>query len=744
MIDVNSLGAELSSSFKSKMGQRVLNESNGPREQIIFARKLPSLLDANRTVWVSRDVSKMFFNAEPIVKSIADNYGTSKGAEVAVVFDNTPTPMASSVLMVNGKISSFLINTDPLLNFEAGDWIEISDYNHVEYRRLGIVDVHTDDNYTELTLTLELDNDFDVMYTEIRYLFALENGKERLDTYDLYNGFLQMNLGFEDETDYLTLFQGEIIGGARDPNSTVTLTLQDKVKSLVETQLVDRFEIDDRGVASVPTAKGWNNEVTSKLASSQIFGAGSNSLINDAPNVGTGEMTDVVYASGKLNEIDMDQEWSFTYDASSDRFHWWGAGLPDGSGEEGFGTLDGEGVPSSGLIGSRVWEIDLSDDFGWSVSIIEGDIPFETGDQFVFYTYKYVEDMAHVVKGRGFESSPVSTLDGKYMNPSYVIETLIKDVLELSHENIVTGASSDLLINLDPIRRLDLDFRTDLRGVFDGGTSVIQVIDDALRTVNGWIYSTHDDHIRIFHYSPFALGDYDRFEISTDYDAPLPRSQYEYPNAADPQVEPRATDSVKNQVFFSHANGEVFVDDAESQENFGRFKLDVRGEDLITHQISSAYEISNNTARNAAQRALQRYKNPIFRATFMGMPSLLLLEIGDIPRLFSREVQFVNRPFWVTGLEVDFTALVVRVTGELATQITGKYGQAHGPSDPEVNVIWDATGFIGQDGEERLAYLADDISELDGIRHPNNMMYDQRVGRPDQWGNYVEDPFVLA
>ena len=302
------------------------------------------------------------------------------------------------------------------------------------------------------------------------------------------------------------------------------------------------------------------------------------------------------------------------------------------------------------------------------------------------------------------------------------------------------GDETDLLVNVQELRRLDLDFRTELRGMFSEGTAAIQVIDDALRSVNGWLYSTHDDHLSIFYYSPFSFGDYDTSQIHTDFDNP--RATSRYPNAANPQIEPRVVDSVKNQFSFSYANGEVFIDDADSQENFGRFKLDVRGEDLITHSISSGYEMSENTARNAAYRALHRYKNPIFRGSFTGLPDLLLLEIGDIPIVYSREAQFVDKPFWVTGLEVDFVNLTVIVTGELATQIVGKFGIAHEDSDPSASEIWDITGFIGSVGEERLVFVGDEDEQL--VILAGSTDYLPRIGKPDRWGNYVADAFVVA
>ena len=306
----------------------------------------------------------------------------------------------------------------------------------------------------------------------------------------------------------------------------------------------------------------------------------------------------------------------------------------------------------------------------------------------------------------------------------------------------VLPTSTDLLIDLERIRGIDSDFRTELRGVFEEGTSAIEIIDDALRCVNGWMHSTHDDHLSVFYYYPHIFESQIDFEIVADFDSP--KSGPRYPNASDPQMNPRMVDSVKNQMTFKHALGEVFVEDTDSQENFGKFKLDVRGEDLITHQISTSFEITDNTARNAAYRALQRYKNPIFTGAVTGMPSTLLLEIGDIAIMFAREVQFVNKPFWITGLEIDFTNLTVRISGEIATQVFGKFGVAHPDNDVQATHLWGVEGYIGEEGQERLAFLADDEAQLDNIRWPYDRTYQPRIGKHDKWGNYVEDAFIVS
>ena len=742
MINTDSLGERLTASFTSHFQNKSLDVDKGPKEQIYFARKIGN-------AWVRRDVTDVFFQASPISKHIAQNYGTSNGAEVSLVFDNSAFPVIYPIQSdASGRIYEFAVAFEPDVTRDRGaetyplrrnDWIEISDYDNIEQRRILFVSPisDTDNTLYRIRISEPLDNTFNVDYMEVRYLFSITGtDKNRLESFDLYNGYIQMNLGFNDESSYVTLYQGEVIGGQRDPNSTVTLTTQDRVKNLVETQLASRFEVDDRGVASVPTPRGYNGENNRK--DSVIPDVFDIADIPNDPNIGTGEASDIAYNENKIGEITFTDEWVITFDGEDERWHVRGVG---------YGTDELLGYRSEGIIGSRAWTINESERHGWSISINEGSIPFAHGDQFVFYTKAYREDMCHIVKGRGFANSPIETLDIKYLNPSYVIEYFVVDVLGISHEkvNVRNGDETPVFTNIQDIRKEDLDFRTELRGIFQEGTSAIEVIDDALRAVNGWLYSTHDDHLSVFFYSPFLFGDYDTTRIQTDFDNP--RISSRYPNAADPQVEPRMVDSIKNQMSFQFANGEVFVDDPDSQANFGVFKLDVRGEDLITHQISSGYEMSENTARNASHRALQRYKNPIFRGRFVGMPDLLLLEIGDIPIVYSRESQFVNRPLWVTGIEIDFVNLIIMVQGELATQIDGKFGVAHEivtdtDTTPGPNDLWNVTGFIGDIGEERLAFVADEDEQLATLI--GSTTYSPRIGKPDRWGNFAADAFIVA
>ena len=728
MITTDSDGVLLPDNFKRQFAMRNLNENEGPVERIIFARRFPDR-------WHQRNVTEMFFQCNPIQKHIAQNYGTSSGTEVELVFDVSPYPVLYGIsLTSDDRLRSIAVAFEPSVSsisfapFNVGDWIEVSDYNNIEYRRItNLTNVdNTGDTVKNLTFSTALDNDYDIDNMEVRYAFAIQPTNTRLESPDFFNGWIQMRLGFANRSQEVILYQGEVVGGHKDPNNTVTLTTQDKVKSLVERQTQNRFEVDDRGVASVPTAKGWNSEMTPK------FSPNVDSMdIQEEPNVGTGKASDIIYANDKLPEINIEDVWVVTFNGREEK--WYVNGIR-------YKSTNSEGYDSSGVIGSREWQINETENLGWSFTISEGAIPFVTGDQFSFFTAPYEDETVLLVKGRGFNVDPIERRESNYLNPSYIIEFFLADVLELNHNNIATGTETDILTKLSAIRQLDIDFRTELRGVFPEGTPAIEIIDDALRSVNGWMYSTHDDHLALFYYTPFSLENYDTTVISTDYDDPEVMASL--PNAADPTVEPRGVDTVKNQMKFSYANGDVSIDDDESQGNFGTFKLDVKGEDLITHDISSGYEMSENTARNAVYRALQRHKNPIFRGTFVGLPALLLLEIGDIPIVFSRDVQFSDKPFWITGLQIDYVNLTVTIFGELATQLDGKFGRIHNQITRSPNMIWTSAGFIGMQGEERLVFVADDVDEL--AIFTGNPIYEPRVGKPDRWGNYVGDAFVVV
>ena len=195
-----------------------------------------------------------------------------------------------------------------------------------------------------------------------------------------------------------------------------------------------RFEVDDRGVATVPTACGWNGENEKKDVNSQLFGTAGPS---DGDNIGTGTISDVSYSENKFQEIEVDQTWSITYYKKTNTFHVWGSmTCVTGQGDSRRRYTCCNGILSTGHQGNQTWSIDLEEDYGWGVVISEGNIPFENGDQFAFFSHKYVDGRVYIVKGRGFSESPVLKLDSNYLRPSYVIEALVKEVLELKHENI--------------------------------------------------------------------------------------------------------------------------------------------------------------------------------------------------------------------------------------------------------------------------------------------------------------------
>ena len=171
MITKTSLGNDLRSSFtNARLYKRVLSSDSAPVEQIIFARKIKT--GSGAYSWIRRDMSKMFVDSSPISKSIADNYGTSKGTDVELVFDNTPVPILFSEEKIKDRILNFVIRKDPQIEFIVGDWIEISDFENIEHRRIKTINEIEDGDFLQIGMNIPLDYEYSINYAEMRFLFA--------------------------------------------------------------------------------------------------------------------------------------------------------------------------------------------------------------------------------------------------------------------------------------------------------------------------------------------------------------------------------------------------------------------------------------------------------------------------------------------------------------------------------------------------------------------------------------------
>lgn len=707
--------------FLDRIDEPFLTESLKFDNIVLFCRKISGS-------WVTRDVSPLWSGQTEIEKSIARDYGVSSGTETEFTFSNIPLTQltanysSGTTLTVEPRITVF---GGTAIGFElaANDWISISDWDTTEYRRVSSVVKNADGLITTINITEALDSNYMLKDTKIRFVFAIETSKNRLDNEDFYEGLIRVKSGFPDLNEYIVSFQGQVVGSTIAEDDGIMLTCRDRLQEAIEFELDGRVEFDDRGVASPPTAASTND--------------------------GNGEATDIEYLPGKLPNVIITEAVTATY--QSDSVDHLGESF-DTSGWDVVGTVSGtisslDTLPneiatdrwlSSGEVGERRWNIDCLDDCGWSFSIKEGDALFENNDTFRFFTN--ASGTIVVVKGEGY-TTPLDTSGLTSLNPSFIIEYLFKDLLAWTTPNPETDTEGVVMnaANLTTVRGLSQDFRTELRGHFEEGTRAIEVVDDALRIAGGWAFTNERNEIGLFYYSPYAVDDLTTFNLSADAD-----NDARIRNVFAIQSEPFQIASIRNRVVFeydlSDTRKEIEKEDSTSITDRGKRSVIVRGEDYNEYRLTSRFGTRKRIVENASIRVLRRTKDALRVFTLTAHPNALRSEIGDIPFLYSRTMQFQGRVL-IIGLRKNMMTGLVEITCEEATHLNGKFAKVYDISVPKAT-IWDATGFIGSLGEERFAMANDPTLKLDVIGN-NNAAYDQRLGTPDQFGNYVEDPFIV-
>ena len=696
MIATDTAGGALSAAFTTRMQASFLDVSLTPEDVILFCRKVSG-------TWYTRDVTGLWVGMGDIEKRLAHQYGVSEGTEAEFTFSNAPRYTLSSAYSSGTTLNVYDYVADALYwDVQANDWIMISDYDHTEYRRVTAFGGST------ISISEALDYGYAKDDTEIRFLFAIEPTADRLDPDDLYNGWIAVKAGFVDMSEWIWVFQGKVTRGQVSSQDTLTLIARDRVKELVEYEMTARVEFDDRGVASVPEPHPGNQ--------------------------GSGTISDITYNPGKLPDLLTTEAWDMTYQASE--------------------TFEVEGS-STGVVGSanpqgetgqRTWTIEELANYGFEVTITEGAVPFAAGDQFRFWSR--ASGSVAVIPGSDGSfptANPIDSSGLADLHPSSVVEYVLNELLEWEHENPETGTATDLLdaTLLATVQARSQDYFCELRGAFDAGAHAIDIIDDALKPVLGWIYSTEDDHIGIQLYSPFMLNSPTSFDLSHDVD-----NSARTLNVLSVASEPMDVEAVRNRVVFRYdvgdSNKEVEQVDSDSETAYGSRSLVIRGEDFTDYDLSSRFLVTENIAKAAANRILRRYKDPVQRFTLRVHPNALLLELGDTPMLYARDVQFSARRLWVVGLRKNLFTRTVTIEAENGAHIDGKYFKwrdSVAPADPTGSAIWDSTGFIGSEGEERIFIWSDATIALD-VRGDNDGVYDAKLGKPDAWGNYVEESFI--
>ena len=741
MIDTNSSGTSLSSAYQNRIAKLFLDATRKPKLVFLLAREFS-------TVWTTRDISELFVQAGDIESAIARQYGVSRGSEADFSFSNLPLMTLSAnytsgtTLTVERRVTT-LAGEQLFFELEANDWIEISGDDNTEYRRVTTVN-KTNDDITSLVISRELDFDYNADETEIRFVYVRNNTADLLTPDDFCNGTLKTKLEFDDSEvsqEAIDIYQGTLIGCREDESELMTITCHSRLQELVEYELEWRVEFSDQGIVSPPTESGWNGEGTA--------------------NTGTGIATDITYPVGKRPVIPYETEvWTLTYTTDSlfyNDIHY------DISGWALSGSVTGA-VPSNQdlpdttttnlylatrtrlpddppfELKGRNWPINLLDLHGFRFSVDEGEEPFVDGDTFKFYSR--AAGTIAVLEGKGYNSNPIKT-GPSYLNPSYIIDYVVNDLLDWVHDNVETSISTNLITSdsLTAIRGNMRDQLAELRGWFPAGSRAIDIIDDALVILGGWMFSTEDDHLAITLYDGSILDSPEGFDLSGNYDD----TSRTY-NVITQSATPRDEDSIRNRIKLAYnvAEREKTVEtvDPASAVAFGRRTLIKRAEDYTEQPLNTRFDVAEHIAQNTIDRILKRHETALDIFDLQLVPNAFLFQLADTPQYFSKIYGMAER-IWITQLRKDLNTLTAKVKGERATHIKGKYCVAQDSPPRTASEIWDSTGFVGVAGEERLAYAADTTDQLDVLGN-NDGDYDANLGTPDQWGNFVEDEFVAS
>lgn len=721
MITTNTTGASLSATFNSRIQASFQDDTQSPSDEVLFCRKVSG-------TWYNRNVTPLWVGMGDIEKGMADQPGVSEGTEVNFSFSNAPITVLRAAY--NGGTELWVEDRTfgQVFTLAVGDWICVSDFDNSEVRR--ITEVYP----TIIRISRGLFKTYKAG-AQIRFFFAAHPTKDILGPTDAYSGWLLVKAGYDDATltEHIYSYMGRLNAGQSLPDDTVVLTAQDRVQELVEYEFADDIEFDDRGVATVPKP--------------------------NSTNTGDGEIESVRYHSGKLPDKLTTETWTLTYvnahqvysGVTYDTSGWTLSGSVSGTIDSGDDLPNGDpttrflptGNIEAGEVGERTWVIDDAlTDIGWGTTIREGRKQFADGDTFRLMTQ--ASGVVAAVNGGDYTTNKIDTVNLADLRVSSVVDYLFTDKIPLTHENPETATVTALWNNKSDVAARGQDQYSWIRGRFEKGTKAILVIDHALKTIQGWMTTSADDHIRVYIDSPFILNSPTNLTLSADVDNP-DRTR----NVLEVQPEPLAIERVKNRVTFAYdtndTNKEYTTPDSEasdSQSEFGIKPLVIRTESLDEISLSTRFLANRTSIRSTANRILRKLKYPRRRFTLLCHPNTLLLELGDTPWLYARNVQFSGRRIWVTRFRQNLFTRVIQIEAQDAQHLRGKWFKFADGATPSIASRWSEDGFIGSVGDERFLIIGKETLQLDGIGN-NDGDYDAELGTPDQWDNFVEDNFKI-
>jgi len=636
MIEKDDGGGAISAGFTTRIGAKYDDGSNKPIVTALFCRELSGTS-------YTRDVTQLFADMTMMKEAIGADDGFSRGNTTSFMFDNAPLAeltvayVAGTTLTVQPRLQKFALLTSP-----QDDWISITDGLNVEYKRVTGLTTAANGGLTAITIHSALSNNYAVG-TEIRYAWAIEPTETTLNStqQDQFIGSVRIKLGFENESDTVIMYQGEIVNGTVSNDQQVLINCRSIIQKLVKLSLTGDYEVGDRGLASRPSP--------------------------DAGNTGDGVVSPITYAiDSALRGQILTEAWTATYDATAvddDGNTVGGWDITTGAPRTiASGNIppnhDGEGafVPT-GESGGWRWDIDLRANEGLGFVIEEGDTAWVNGDTMKFWSL--IDGTLGVILGEDAISNPIDTGTLSSLSQASVIEHFFDQMLEIDYWDPELGTHTNMFETTQLAHTKTLAQDYDIQGQFLKGTPVMDVIMQALLVANGYIAQKHSGELYIRYHSTEELNDATDKTLSSNVADGTNTYNVLNITAVDADNE-----RVVNKIVVRHdkdyRNIEVVNTDASSITDFGerQFKGRTSEEREIDKETAYLYVLAD--VNSASTFFFNRFAAPMKQFRLEGTPDMLMLEPGDIIEVYSSSAQYAGRA-WVMEVEKHLLTLQTRL-----------------------------------------------------------------------------------
>ena len=642
MITTNNAGTALSGTYTTRLAENFLPPDEGPIWKVLFCR-------ADPTTFTCREVTALWINQNPFDIGLGEDFGLSSGGSVEFIFDNSPISRLSA--NYSSGTTLIIIPVNHRFTLAADDWISVSDGQTTEFKRIISVSV-TQGAITAIVINSALSNSYLATETEIRYVWAIDQSASSINgvSQDEFRGILKIILDFQDISEEMCLFQGNIQGGRIGDDNTILIRCEPRTQELVRTRLKFDFEVDDRGVVS-PGAPDPNNTGDGHIESPEY-------LIGKLPDEITTDTWTITFTSTLLDEL------------GNTVGGWQVVGST-------FGAIDSGNTPPNhggnsafmptGEAGHKKWVIDMTENFsgffGWAITIVEGATAFITND--AFRLYSRASGSIALVTGADFSSNTIDVVSLTALEPSRIVEEFIDNVPALQHRNPETSVLSTMFdsTNLANFRANAADSRL-LRGRFKAGTSMIEVINQTLRPANGWIYPSNDDHFLILPYNYITTTATSVMNIIADADNSGGTGIY---NVVRIELRNFDLEWIKNRLVIDYDLEEDvredITDNTPSQTEFGRIEDRILAEDFQEVQYTIQYNIAVSDIDSFVANFNSRFADRKAIPTVTMGPEAIRLEPGDLITLETKRGGF-SETFFVQNISKNFRTLVSIVTLE--------------------------------------------------------------------------------